>query len=276
MRLITRTALFLVTTLGVLPVSAELIRLTIYDDGISCPAGCDAHVVFHSSLNGTEFAHNPKTIVAPFEKCVKGQTCRICLESGGKQCLQTTYRGAGPSKKTFDFTPAFYSKACSGQPQQASLQNKCNDLRKAAKALEGRINCIANPDDVNCETIIAAARKLQLADRIAYQSCITEGQKQFNLKRPQSEQRSIKCAYEQHGTGGPNSKGVTWRKLLPGACRDNTFVGRDGLDCCSGNTLADGPFAHECRAFYPLTPKSKPKQPVNGFACSGYPESVIY
>ena len=37
--------------------TAEEIKLTIYDDGKSCPAGCDAHVVFHQSMNGTELAH---------------------------------------------------------------------------------------------------------------------------------------------------------------------------------------------------------------------------
>jgi hypothetical protein len=262
MRLLTRAALFLVTALCVHPASAELIRLTIYDDGLSCPAECGEHVVFHASLNGTEFAHKPTTIAAPFAKCVEGKACRICLESGGKQCLETIYQGGGPTKKTFDFTPAFYLNACAGQPQQASLQTKCNELRKAAKTLEGRVNCIAKPHDVNCEPIIAAARKLQLADRTAYQSCVTIGQDKFNLNRPETEQRSIKCAYERYGTGGPNSKGVTWKKLLPGACRDSTFVGRDGLDCCSGNTLADGPFAHECRAFYPLKPKSSLNLPL--------------
>ncbi len=25
-------------------------KLTIYDDGLSCPASCDSHVVFHPSL----------------------------------------------------------------------------------------------------------------------------------------------------------------------------------------------------------------------------------
>lgn len=255
MRLLTCASLFLLTAFGVLPANAELIRLTIYDDGLSCPAECDEHVVFHPSLNGTQFAHKPTTIVAPFAKCVDGETCRICLESGGKQCLETTYRGDGPSPKTFDFTPAFYLKACAGQPQQVSLQNKCNELRNAAKALDGRVNCIAEPNAANCELIIEAARKLQLADRIDYQSCLAIGQTKFNSNRIKEEQRSIKCAYERYGTGGPNSKGVTWKKLLPGACRNGTFVGRDGLDCCSGNTLSDGPFAHECRPFYP--PKQK-------------------
>ena len=38
---------------------AIAMRLTMYDDGRSCPANCDAHVVFHSDDNGTPNAHLP-------------------------------------------------------------------------------------------------------------------------------------------------------------------------------------------------------------------------
>src|SRR5687767_14716582 len=43
---------------------------------------------------------------------------------------------------------------------------------------------------------------------------------------------------------------VTWKKLLPGVCRPGTFVGRNGLDCCSRNLSADGPLGAECIRFY--------------------------
>lgn len=40
-------------------IHAADIKLTLYDDGLSCPENCDAHVVFHSALNGTKHAHAP-------------------------------------------------------------------------------------------------------------------------------------------------------------------------------------------------------------------------
>ncbi|WP_435456593.1 hypothetical protein [Variovorax sp. LT2P21] len=226
-------------------------RLTIYDDGLSCPNNCDAHVVFSSPLNGTEFAHNPATPHKPFSKCTKGGTCRLCIESGGKQCLEAVYRGGGPAPMTFDFTPAFYAAACEGTPLQGRLAAKCAELRKAAKALEGRLNCIAEPNAEACKELIATARKAKSDDMPRYKECIAVGETTYNNGRANEEHRSNRCAYELHGTGGPNSKGTSWRKLLPGACRAGTFVGRDGLDCCSGNLFADGPVGLECRSFYP-------------------------
>lgn len=81
---------------------AETIRLTVYDDGRACPGNCDAHVVFREDLNGSDFAHIPGTQKG---KCVDGQKCEICIESGRKQCLEVTYRGAGPTGKTLGSTP---------------------------------------------------------------------------------------------------------------------------------------------------------------------------
>lgn len=256
MRTLTIALLFCVLQSFALSATAESIRLTIYDDGKSCPADCDAHVVFDNSLNGTEFAHSRETTKAPFSKCIVGETCLLCIESGGKQCLEATYRGGGPAHKTFDFTPAFYQKACAGQPPQDALKAKCEELRKGAKALEDRINCFAEPTRAECEALIKAARETQTADRTVYDECKAKGELNFNKDRPKEIQRSNNCAYERYGTGGPNSKGTTWKKLLPGVCRSGTFVGRDGLDCCSGNSFSDGPLGLECRAFYPAKQKS--------------------
>jgi hypothetical protein len=232
-------------------IAAE-IRLTIYDDGLSCPGDCDAHVVFHPSLNGTEFAHDPATLTAPFAPCVNGKPCRICLESGGAQCLTVTFRGAGPSRMTFDLTPKFYEQACAGEVALPPLAAKCRELSRAAAGLAGRVNCLRTPEVPVCTARMATARAAQEADRPLFEQCKAEGEARFNAGRPVTEQRSNACAYERKGTGGPNSRGVTWRRLLPGACRPGTFVGRDGLDCCSGSPLADGPLGAECRAFYPL------------------------
>jgi hypothetical protein len=236
------------------PAQAATARLTIYDDGLSCPAGCDAHVVFHPSMNGTEWAHQPKTPQTsggPYERCVAGTPCRLCLVSGEQQCLEVMYRGGGPTVNTFDFTPRFFQAACATTPAQPELARKCQELAQAAAGLAGRKNCIAQPDTPGCQALIETALAAQKADRVEYGACQAQGQDAYNLTKAPAQQRSLQCAYERHGTGGPNSKGTTWRRLLPGACRDGTFVGRDGLDCCTGVTLADGPFALECRAFYP-------------------------
>ena len=228
------------------------IRLTVYDDGLSCPSDCDAHVVFNSVLNGTEFAHDPKTPSMPFAKCIAGQNCRLCLESGGKQCLGVVYRGGGPPANTFDFTPAFYQAVCMKPPSQPLLAAKCSILRKAAEKLEGRTNCIVTPDDPSCSVTMRRAALARTADRVEYSKCLALGEAKYNSATNVSN-RSVACAYELNGTGGPNSRGIRWRKLLPGACRDGTFVGQDGLDCCTGIALTDGQFGKECLSFYVTT-----------------------
>jgi hypothetical protein len=241
---------FLVALIASMPAYSE-VRLTIYDDGLSCPGNCDAHVVFHSTLNGTQYAHNPASKSVPFEKCVTGQLCNICFASDLKQCMKVMYRGGGPTKMTFDFTPNFYAENCPASDSHPLLQKKCKKLRSAEQALSGRTNCIKNPSDHRCSQLIKVAIAAEVADEPLYKSCLAKGERQFNATQPKDKQRSLGCAYEKHGTGGPNSNGTTWRRLLPAACRKGTFVGRDGLDCCNGIPFADGPLGKECRSFYP-------------------------
>ena len=161
------------------------------------------------------------------------------------------YRGAGPTLKTFDLTPRFYEQACPGAATHPSLQTKCKEIAKAAVGLANRTNCIRQPTISSCKGIIDAARQRQDADRPLFEQCKAQGQAKYNVARPEAERRSNDCAYEFKGTGGPNSKGTTWRKLLPGVCRPGTFVGHDGLDCCNGSLISDGPLGIECRDFYP-------------------------
>jgi hypothetical protein len=243
---------FLLTMLflaAVVPASqAEVKKITIYADGVSCPANCDAHVVFNESMNGTEFAHKPGT---KYSDCVEDEECRICFESGEKQCLMVMYRGGGPKPNTFDFTPAFYQKACASTPAQPLLAKECVSLKESAKALDGRINCLATPENPKCTAIIAAAKAARELDIPNYKKCLQMTEDAYNKVVQVAEQRDNDCTYEKNGTG-KNSKGLTWRKLLPAACREGTYVGRDGLDCCSGNTFADGPLGRECRGFYPV------------------------
>lgn len=253
-RLLAMLKLLLLAALLPLNASAETIRMTQYADGKSCPGDCDAHVVYDRGLDGTDFAHLPNTAT---NNCIIGKDCEICLESGRKQCLVVTYRGRGPSEKTFDLTPAFFDSRCKMADIPALLKSKCDSLQKQAAALNGRINCIKDLEHESCKPMMTAARERQLEDLKIYDKCKAMTQAKFNAtKKTAAEKRQDDCAYEFKGTGGPNSRGVTWRKLLPGACRPNTFVGRDGLDCCSGAPSADGPLGSECKAFYPLPSKS--------------------
>jgi len=231
-------------------VLAQSIKLTIYDDGRSCPANCDAHVVFHRSLNGTTFAHDPSRSSAPFKKCAVDTPCQICFDNYSTSCMTVMYRGNGPHANTFDFTPKFYEDNCPNLAIPDQLKQQCKSLKAAANALEGRTNCITDPSNPKCVALMKTANSLQAADQPLYDLCIRDGETAFNRGRPIAQQRSNDCAYEKKGTGGPNRRGATWKRLLPGACRTGTFVGRDGLDCCNGHPFTDGPLGIECKGFY--------------------------
>jgi hypothetical protein len=235
---------------GITSSCQSAVRLTMYDDGLACPSGCDAHVVFHPSMNGTEFAHDPSSAGGPFKPCSLGATCRLCIDPGGRQCFVATYRGGGPAPNTFDLTPAFFEEKCKSSRDVPALAAKCRELALAAAKLNDKINCIRDSPNTACAAVMEAATSSKEEDRSAFEECNRVGQATFNSARPEAERRSLGCAYEAVGTGGPNSKGVRWRKLLPGACRTGTFVGRDGLDCCSGNVFADGHLGVECSTFY--------------------------
>lgn len=231
---------------------AQPIRLTMYGDGDSCPGGCDAHVVFHPTLNGTTFAHLPTTPVEPFAKCVAGANCSVCFISGDpNQCMTIMYRGAGPHRNTFDLTPAFYTESCAHSPIPGVLATQCKAITAAARTLDGRLNCFRSPAATPCADVMAKAQSQKKIDQPKYEKCKAVGEAAFNRHRSAAEQRIDSCAYEKKGTGGPNCLGATWRRLLPAACRTGSFVGRDGLDCCTGNPQIDGPLGAECRIFYP-------------------------
>lgn len=231
--------------------NAATLRLTMYADGKSCPGGCDAHVVFDNRLNGTQFAHAPTSTHSPYRSCLVGLECEICLKPGLEQCLKVMYRGEGPTKNTFDLTPAFYESRCRTADAPALLQSKCLELENTSLKLKDRVNCIKNAEHSLCKRVMSKAQLMQSIDLPLYEKCKKLSQTQFNRGKPVLWQRSNECAYEYKATGGPNSKGIIWRKLLPGACRAGTYVGRDGLDCCSGSLFADGSLYQECKAFYP-------------------------
>lgn len=80
---------------------------TAYDDGRSCPANCDAHVVVNPHHNGSVLLRLPSSPVDRPLPCAIGSRCLVCFSSDAKDCIETTYRGAGPPRGRADFTPAF-------------------------------------------------------------------------------------------------------------------------------------------------------------------------
>lgn len=99
--------------------------------------------------------------------------------------------------------------------------------------------------------MIAKAKAAQALDQPKYEQCALLGEYKYNKDKPKAERRVDKCSYEWLSNGGPNSKGVTWRRLLPGACRQGNYVGPYGTDCCTGVQFEDGPKGIECTVYYP-------------------------
>lgn len=222
---------------------------TVYDDGRSCPNDCDAHVVFHPSHNGTRNAFDPSSTRSAPTKCVAGRPCTICFSEAASSCMTATYRGAGPPKKRFDFTPAFYEENCERPSLPPPVATQCRNARLAMPALESKVNCVATPEHEKCRALMQEAARRKAADDLLYEECLREGEVRFNSDKPSRLQRSLGCAYERFGTGR-NSAGVTWRRLLDGACRPGTYAGRDGLDCCTGSLYEAALLGRECALFF--------------------------
>lgn len=235
-----------------LPSTTYALKLTIYDDGKSCPSNCDAHVVFDKNMNGTVYAHKPNSSSDNYNKCKINENCEICFDKNNKnQCITVMYRGNGPHKNTFDFTPAFYAKWCGKSNKPELLQEQCDLLKKQESKLNGRVNCIENKDHRLCKKLMKKARDEKKQDLTKYAHCKKHGEKKYNKGKKNRQMRIHDCAYEYESNGKSSKSGKTWHKLLPAACRDNTFVGRDGLDCCSGIKFVDAALGVECIDFYP-------------------------
>jgi len=226
---------------------------TIYGDGASCPGGCDAHVVFRSEYNGTRNAFAPPLAnrAAP-QRCVIGQPCMVCFDDTDASCIETTYRGAGPPAQRFDFTAAFFAAHCGAPNLPAALQRKCASFEAtAARYLrDGGVYCVAQPEHPLCTQMIGTAQAARAADQPLYDAC-RPNESAFNARQPDaSTRRAHQCTYSHALTGGPNSRGVRWRRLMPAACPAGSYVGRDGLDCCERNaTVSLGGYGRECAIF---------------------------
>ena len=234
--------------------AARDMKLTVYADGHSCPGGCDAHVVINAADNGTRQAFAPGSSRQSPQRCQTGATCTICFGEGNDTCMQALYRGAGPPAGTFDFTPAFYDANCGFSGIPGALARQCADLDASVRSrgYDSRINCFVQPADPRCSAALADAQARRTADEPKRQRCLAIGQAAFNAEQNDTrERRSNACSYSAERLGGPNSKGVKWRVLLPAACPEGSFVGRDGLDCCSSSTRFAAGIHPECSVFFP-------------------------
>jgi len=164
--------------------------------------------------------------------------------------MTVKYRGSGPPKNRFDFTLAFFEENCGKPDLPKAIAKLCKEFAAEAKVLEARVNCIREPSHAKCEKMMKAAKAERDEDMVAYKQCRKIGEAKFNATRPAAEQRAFSCLYEQFGTAR-NAKGVTWKRLLPAACKDGYFVGAYGTDCCSGDPKKDGPMGVECKGYYP-------------------------
>jgi hypothetical protein len=244
----------LLTTMSV--TAQQKMTLTYYDDGLDCPGGCDAHVVFKSIHNGTKNAFTPpmSNWASPSDKkCAVGGPCIICFTGSADSCIQTIFRGSGPPVGRFDVTPRFLEQHCEDDKAPAPVRELCQSLAKAAEKLIEKTNCIKEPGEGDCGAVIDAARTAYEADKPEYEKCLSLGVKAYNAQQPDPlKLRSPKagCGYSKN-LKEKNSSGVTWQRLLPGACRAGTFVGRWGTDCCTGTVLTDASYGGgECNAFY--------------------------
>jgi len=233
--------------------AAKEMRLTIYDDGLSCPAGCDPHVVINQNDNGTRFAFHPDSTRTHPEKCTEGKECRICFGEDDITCMIATYRGGGAPKGTFDFTPDFYEKNCERHDIPSALHKSCLQLDGAVTRLGygSRVNCFTDKTNPACISVLSDADTAQRLDIPEREKCLALGENAFNkMQAGIKKQRTNQCNYSKALLGGPNSSGVRWRILLPAACRSGTYVGNYGTDCCSSNLRFAAKVHPECAIFF--------------------------
>jgi hypothetical protein len=245
--------LLVLLVVGSSPLAAREIRLTIYDDGLSCPSKCDAHVVLNPADNGTRYASLPTSARDTPLRCTVGAACRICFGEADNTCMTVTYRGGGPPVGTFDFTPAFYRAHCGDHGVPSALESQCAALDAVVVRLayDKRINCFRDLHNPLCASIMQSAAAARAADVPKRARCLELGQAAYNSQVAPAERRANECNYSEARLGGPNAKGVRWRLLLSGACRPGTYVGRDGLDCCQEDERFSASVHPECAAFFP-------------------------
>jgi len=264
LKFVLHSVLFAVFVLVAGPAQAEeaaTLTMTTYDDGVSCPGGCDAHVVFNNRYNGSRNAFSPAEAGDPLAnrasasqfRCVNGKECVVCFAEASDSCIVTTYRGTGPPLGRVDATPAFMKHWCNKPALPEAVSTECKRLKANAASLAARINCFAEPAHDKCRDKMASAAAAKAADAPEFQKCVAMGVRSYNAQQPDSNlDRSLSadCPYYENQRQ-TNSSGDSWQKLSPGACREGFFVGPNGTDCCSGDTMQSAVDFLECRWFYP-------------------------
>lgn len=230
---------------------ASEMQITGYDDGVACPGGCDAHVVFHDVHNGTAAASDPASDRSAPRPCGRGRGCRVCFSADDASCLTAVYRGNGPGPGRLDFTPRFFAERCAEEGQPAALERHCAYLARQAAELAGRIDCFATPDHERCASTMREAVRRKLDDEARFLECRAIGEVAWNARHAEQPelQRSVACAYERQATA-QGADGSRWTRLLDGACPPGSFAGRDGTDCCSGDRWSTAVTWPECGAFF--------------------------
>ncbi|HZF30867.1 MAG TPA: hypothetical protein VE907_17255 [Gammaproteobacteria bacterium] len=240
---------------------AATLVATTYDDGVSCPGNCDAHVVLNKQHNGTRNAFRPAAGADPLANrasaarfpCVSGEQCVVCFAEASDTCMVTMYRGEGPPAGRVDATPAFMKERCDKPGTPAAIATECARLARDAATLAARVNCFAEPTHQLCRVKMEAAAAAKAADRPELEKCRSLGVRRYNAQQPDASlHRSVHndCPYYENQRL-TNSHGDSFQKLAPGACRDGFFVGPSGTDCCSGEPLQAAVDIGECRSFYP-------------------------
>lgn len=233
------------------PYAVEM-KATLYDDGLACPGGCDAHVVFHPSHNGTANAYAPQSRRNTPAKCANGSDCVICFGAAPETCMTALYRGAGPARGRFDMTPALFESRCADASLPPAFAAECRRLQNAATRLgyDRRVNCVADPQEPRCALLLGPKREAQTKDAAERETCVALGEAAYNRQQTDATRhRTLGCNYYLNQKGS-NASGETWFRLAPGSCRPGTYVGRDGLDCCSASLYAAAALHPECRGFF--------------------------
>lgn len=166
--------------------------------------------------------------------------------------MTALYRGAGPARGRFDMTPALYDQRCGDAGLPAAFAAECRRLSAATASLgyDRRANCLARTSESRCVLLLGPKRAAQRKDAAERDKCIALGQNAYNAQQTDAQlKRTLGCNYFLNQRGS-NSAGETWFRLAPGACRSDTYVGRDGLDCCSASLRAAAAFHPECRGFF--------------------------
>ena len=189
------------------------LQATCYDDGASCPGGCDEHVVANNASNGSARFHAPGSSAGNWQDCRNGQDCEVCFGNDPADCITVTYRGTGPDAGRADFTASFWEELCAVQGLPDALDDECDRIEGGSDGLRA-VSCLEAPDAAGCEGVAPSAEERQAA-RQAVAECLAE------------RDDSWRCHYQ--GANGT---------LSAGSC-ENGAVNSSGWDCCTGDRFHD-------------------------------------